>query len=102
MTRTSTQHTPGPWAYSPLPDESVISHHNGAPYAIDAEGYRLIARGCDQGGETIANAHLIASAPDLLAALQAIVLTYEYECKGASLNPALADAKAAIAKALGK
>lgn len=44
-----------------------------------------------------ANARLIAAAPDLLEALQAMVVSYEFE---ASMNnPALLAAKAAIAKA---
>ncbi|MDM2960398.1 hypothetical protein [Citrobacter sp. CK202] len=49
---------------------------------------------------TIANAHLIAAAPDLLEALHNMVEAYQHE---ASIdNPALLEARAAIAKALGK
>ncbi|EKQ4677560.1 hypothetical protein P5M41_002015 [Salmonella enterica subsp. enterica serovar Ruiru] len=50
--------------------------------------------------EDFANADLIAAAPELLEALQKMVESYQFE---ASIdNPALLQARAAIAKALGK
>lgn len=51
-------------------------------------------------GEDKANMNLIAAAPELLEALQKMVESYQFE---ASIdNPALLQARAAIAKALGK
>ena len=55
------QHTPGPW--------HVVFHH---PKLVKVETARVVI--CDSFGglsdETIANARLIASAPDLLFALE--------------------------------
>lgn len=64
-----TQHTPGPWRYcktngSPTHGEHVIA---GAK-----PGYLAEVRDCGSG-DVGANARLIAAAPELLAALQAIV-----------------------------
>jgi len=88
----SAKHTPGPWSI----------------YSITFKGYHQIA--CAQGGrvcqvvpfkdEYKANARLIAAAPDLLEALKSM-------CEGFSALkdsdfPALAKARAAIAKAEGK
>ena len=56
-----TQHTPGPW--------HLVSHR---PNLVKVETARVVI--CDAFGglsdETMANAHLIASAPDLLSALE--------------------------------
>lgn len=50
--------------------------------------------------ELEANANLICAAPDLLEALEAMVVTYEYE---ASMdNPSLLAARSAIARAKGE
>jgi len=59
----NTKHTPGPWKY----DETwalIHAEHGSEIAAVHA------ARGTR--GEAQANAHLIAAAPDLLAALEAI------------------------------
>lgn len=50
--------------------------------------------------ETRANAQLISAAPELLQALQNMVESYQYEASPD--NPALLQAHAAIAKALGE
>ncbi len=58
----NTKHTPGPWKY----DETwalIHAEHGSEIAAVHA------ARGTR--GEAQANAHLIAAAPDLLAALEA-------------------------------
>lgn len=49
---------------------------------------------------TIANANLISAAPEMLEALQNMVESYQYEASPD--NPALLQARAAIAKALGE
>lgn len=48
----------------------------------------------------MANANLISAAPDLLRALQNMVESYQYEASPD--NPALLQARAAIAKSLGE
>jgi len=94
-----------------------------APYSIAKDDGRLIAIGQTQGGgETSANAALIAAAPDLLAALvdlewrateQARALVFEYESTDAEptedqavalalLQDSAAAARAAIRKARGE
>ena len=84
------KHTPGPWEFRKQPYE---------PWTIYANGNSIM------GNETYypwvpykeADWHLIAAAPDLLEALQAMVSDH------ASLSAAtLAFARAAIAKATGE
>jgi hypothetical protein len=65
------KHTPGPWAIT----EKRLT--NGATLNVwsppDQDGYRYVVARVDAGvepGEGDANAHLIAAAPDLLAALR--------------------------------
>ena len=89
----TTSHTPGPWALNRGGDETyrVID-------ATDMNELSVIATvhfHDDGEGETKANAKLIAAAPNLLAALQAIVAgswNDDYEL-------ILKNARAAIAKA---
>ena len=85
------KHTPGPWSML----TSSAGHH--AVFASDQHGSQMIA-GCHRKDPDdsvyLANAVLIAAAPDLLTALQ--VLVY------GGLNKSHFDAaKAAIAKATG-
>lgn len=64
---TKTKHTPGPWVYGDEMFDSQIT----APSAPAAWGNRTIAvvdHAEDEMGE--ANAHLIAAAPELLAAVE--------------------------------
>ena len=65
-----TAHTPGPWVF-----EELRAVHDGDGYVL-TEGSRVVV--CHHGGaysmglpreEVLANARLIATAPDLLAAL---------------------------------
>lgn len=101
---TETNHTPGPWALSEetLRDDLRSKLVHGLP-----EGMLAIVRVENQGayyGD--ANARLIASAPDLLAALKALQIqalqsdvndpSNEWGCE------ALAMARAAISKAEGR
>lgn len=62
-------HTPGPW--------HLVSHR---PNLIKVETARVVI--CDAFGglsdETMSNAHLIASAPELLAALERLLESAEY------------------------
>lgn len=59
----TTNHTPGPWALSPY---NNIMSRNGTIAKIEQMPGNY-------DSEQEANAHLIASAPDLLSALQAVM-----------------------------
>ena len=86
---TKQTHTPGPWIAKPTaslgPQYAVYPEASGPDIAIVYDH-----------GNTEANARLIASAPELLAALEAIL----------AVNPDLAEvadtARAALEKAKGK
>ena len=92
---TQTTHTPGPWA---ITDDFIGVHdEQGRCIAdMDSEGAPDIGY-----GESLANAHLIAAAPDLLAALSNIILSSDANC-GDSLANAIEAARVAITKAKGQ
>ena len=96
------EHTPGPW--------EVCHTAKGYPYQIIAPNSDNDAKGrvgknvtrwgsisLPTSDEGKANARLIAAAPDLLAALEAVVHAYE---NGGMIDP-IQQAIAAIAKARG-
>lgn len=91
--------TPGPWV------ASKTGRGIGPISGLDDQSFGVIIEVAyvefDPEIEIqVANANLIAAAPELLEALQNMVEAYQYE---ASIdNPALLSARAAIAKALGK
>jgi len=92
------QHTPGPWEVSP----------SGVLIGTAADPYQAIATIIDGHGsvspcELAPNARLIAAAPELLQALQAL-LSYTEACEGLlNASPAgqVIAARNAIAKATG-
>lgn len=59
------KHTPGPWRYAKT-ENGKYSIHSWGPLAY-------CAGESDYGDRALSNARLIAAAPELLAALQAIV-----------------------------
>ena len=80
-----TQHTPGPW--------TVDNQYIHGP-----DGIRFLAVAGDGAGQ--ANARLIASAPDLLAALDGLFATDSIRQTTSSASAAaIVAARAAIAKA---
>lgn len=83
-----TSHTPGPWAVNAPDTTSVVWDLGGADVTIAQEI------------RTPANAALIAAAPDLLAALQALAAVCENE-GFPYLGNVLPKARAAIARATG-
>jgi hypothetical protein len=92
------KHTPGPWNTT----------GNGLVYSVD-EVVADATFGCMNGETTIANARLIASAPDLLAALQEIAAAgydsaHSYPGAGWLIahEKFAAFARAAISKATGE
>jgi hypothetical protein len=69
-----TEHTPGSW-YKPLKDSPYWL--GGAPIPIAGKDGVLVARVANERVEMRANARLIAAAPDLLEACEAIVAAAE-------------------------
>lgn len=96
--RTFTLHTPGPWA---------VLDNTATPYGqlmVESENHGAVAlcytveRGeCAAPLECVANARLIAAAPDLLAALRGLLNALP----SATTHPAIRAARAAIANATG-
>ena len=93
----TTQHTQGPWSIE-LDHASNTSEFIRA--RIDGEMHDIASLLCDETGNASANARLIAAAPDLLAALQAIVTGNVYG-NPTQWNLAIDRGIAAIAKATG-
>jgi len=98
--QTSAQHTPGPWH---------VGSDGPDPDIYDAEGYCVVYQVCsgahDENDDGRTNAALIAAAPDLLAALEAITKTHADACGFSDWEPAtdvIERARAAIAKARGE
>lgn len=106
------KHTPGPWEACAL--FSASENHHGF-FIGEPNGYRIatvIPMDCD-GIEGLANARLIAAAPEFLEALRTFANVGEYrelrEAMAMCLRPherdgflaAFEQAKAAIAKATG-
>lgn len=81
------KHTPGPWEAIP----SAQLRENGMVHVTRDNG-SVVASAWED-----ADARLTAAAPDLLAALQLMIVAYEHEASPE--NPALLQARAAFAKA---
>lgn len=101
------KHTPGKWEW-----DEPSNWHGTAARIMVGEPYGMIAQvniaGWKPRGMAIANARLIAAAPDLLASCQAIehLLTngtvHIGTVAGASFPDVFASLRAAIAKATGE
>lgn len=88
------KHTPGPWSIqrqnpSPTTGEWMV--------AGKSPGYLAEVRDCGSG-PVEANARLIAAAPDLLEALEALITAVDASMYGMAIH----NARAAIAKAKGE
>lgn len=89
---TMTKHTPGPWRCYAWTTQDELEAGQSA-YVLEApQATDLIA-------EHHANARLIAAAPELLAALQALYTPLAKGWKVSDMEQRLQDAAAAIAKA---
>jgi hypothetical protein len=86
----STQHTPGPW--------KVREDYAGAMSVVSHDHF-LARVGPPNTEQAVANARLIAAAPDLLAALQAAENQIIALSPKGYIAPALGAIHAAIAKA---
>jgi hypothetical protein len=87
-------HTPGPWCLFKFDDGWHVNQQNGPGFVETV--YRIEHR----AAECEANAKLIAAAPDLLAALNAM-LTHMGMDEDEWNKPTFDQARAAIAKAQG-
>ena len=94
------KHTPGPWVCQTQANGSSIRH----PVILSDDGAVATAQWCDNTQKTNANARLIAAAPELLEALNAVLRDYKaVHCVGdLEMQPALFQAHAAIDKATGQ
>ena len=86
-------HTPGPWAQAPLSPVDILAADE-TMIAMAREGLRVISR-----DQAIANARLIAAAPDMLETLRDIVgmLTDANDMRADALHAA----RTAIVRATG-
>ena len=98
----STKHTPGPWSAGQFRDGGPFPGCDiGSPDGANVAQVLFVPPAVQVGGdiqkpEALANARLIAAAPDLLAALQ-----YVLSAHGEQLHDAFDQARAAIAAAEG-
>ena len=98
------QHTPGPWSLSPSFDrvERRVQHGDNPPLVWGiASGINSAHPDYLPRAEQIANARLIAAAPDLLAALIEMLEASERPVHERWLSNVRSHARAAIAKATG-
>lgn len=91
----SAQHTPGPWHRNIKP----ATHYNTIFAGRNTHVTRLAVEGKTEA-EVEANCALIVAAPELLAALQNVAACFDANDPDSMAN-AMADARAAIAKATG-
>lgn len=92
-----TSHTPGPWTF--LPGNVLVAGKNGLHLGTFSES-------CGLGNAAEPNKALIAAAPDMLAALQAIIEeagpSFGHSDGPGTINRMAYAARAAIAKATGE
>ncbi len=95
--QTQVQHTPGPWHFDKSGNIATINEHEARPLFEPRTLGKLIASAHMDGGNlpVEANARLIASAPDLLAALEALIEYY-------GDDDDMSDARAAVRRARGE
>ncbi len=101
-------HTPGPWTTQG--DSHQLSPHPYHEYRFIVSADGIVARMSDSPTQK-ADARLIAATPDLLEALQQILVGFEHgdfrrthprQADDDPYHPALVAARAAIAKATGE
>lgn len=96
------KHTPGPWSVD-WEASNLFSDYSARAW-INADGMHIGYVDGPNSAERTANASLIAAAPDLLTALR-VVLRDHMAVHGEGdleMQPALFQARAAIARATGK
>lgn len=98
-------HTPGPWMIQSRDNDLLFDVVDSRTESkLIAGPFRHELPTVKGNSETIANARLIAAAPELLEALETIVCWQDVDSIGARLTSAqmLTQARAAIAKAKGE
>ena len=101
-TETKTAHTPGPWTDDTLTNQNP-TFSNGAMRIVTGDGARIAFLPMwqdDEHQEARANARLIAAAPELLSALNAM-LTHMGMDEDEWNRPTFNQARRAVAKATG-
>jgi hypothetical protein len=110
------KHTPGPWSFDEYAKPGDLAENmyltQDKPEGEPARRICLIAghewklppgartrEQCYYTAESIANARLIAAAPDLLTALRMFMAQYDGDGPERALRPEIIAARAAIAKA---
>jgi hypothetical protein len=101
-------HTPGPWFRNQLRSHGADPSKNGCDIsAEDGSNIAIVLHILRErtAAQSVANADLVAAAPELLAALEALIEGAEFSACQDANNPGLWDlcikARAAIAKAKG-
>jgi hypothetical protein len=106
QTTTKAKHTPGPWRLDAYRDSgrpnpgTIVADNPHGEGAEEVASINWIAGGFH--AEQVANARLIAAAPELLEALTALM---EFWDSGSPVHPGaevVSEARAAIAKATGE
>lgn len=93
------RHTPGPWQVS-RNNAGAIPLHFQPPEVIGRNGQCCVASQMGNGPEAEANARLIAAAPELLAACEAMLDKFQHDTlEGEAGWDAVCAAREAIAKA---
>lgn len=93
------RHTPGPWTY--FPKRKYGEHHVSVPIKDSGMRLALFPDGIDTENP-VADARLIAAAPELLAACRELVERHDANLPdGVQFTDLVAAARAAIAKATG-
>lgn len=97
------KHTIGPWEVTKYPEQLLVTSSPRGAYVAVCDG---ISATIDNAEELLANANLIAAAPDMLAALKEIeehhVSKNDKVGRPLGRSKTLRIARAAIAKAEGK
>lgn len=108
---TDVKHTPGPWTLETVTTQCGICHKVGPfPWKHGKQNHACIYADYPSDGpieyELLANARLIAAAPDLLEALMAYHKAYDENPhlgpRGSAVDQAFIKARAAIEKATGE
>lgn len=97
-------HTPGPWKVFPTTDKGYSAISSVKWFAL-AEVVTRIEGDKEDCPTGLANAHLIAAAPDMLAVLKAMIADEDFVdlCQGIGAEPEwLKAARLAIARAEGR
>ena len=92
----TTTHTPGPWRVAKHDSLKDVRHIDAGPHGYERDTLAIV-----QGKRSESNARLIAAAPELLSALEALLEQADLGEVDDETRPIVEQARAAIAKANG-